>query len=646
MSPLHTLLQKSARRIQCVRFLELLLQHLAILFAVTLPLLFLDKIGLLPLADWSRTGIRAQGHWQLPPLHMPALYLHTVLPLGALLALGVAALRLRPGRFSPTYAALALDQALDNRERLTTALGVQDSPRPLAAAVRDDAQTHAAGIDPRRVFPLRGGWGGPRLPWLVAGFLLLALLLPDMDLLGARERQREQAEAELLERQRLSDTADALKAAVEELKRMHPAGIDPDMEDLIRRMEELAETMKTDASFHAEQAQEEINRLQDQAIEKAREASRQDLQQLRDAHTPLDGRSPEDLFRDAVEQMQREDPGAAAEALARLRRELRKHMESPEAMQAMAEGMQGLGNDLDAMGEAADPELKRLTKEFEDLARELAKSMEGMQADALQEMREAMQNALQDAHAETPDLSLLTEEQRQLLAELQALLRDIERTEQELRDMRDMAQAGAIQPLTTEQLQQMLEQLKRQLQPCPTCNDSHSVPCPTCGGTGTDKDGNPCPDCDGTGNVPCPDCDGDCQGGGGGGCQTLVGIPGGGAGSRQSSEPSQGGGRGGSSYGTQLGGEVHGEQEHLVDGQTQDTLLRARAVGGGQIVGVRFRRGVAVEDPDLQTEYIEAVEAVEALPQTALEAEYLPREDREFIRRYNNAIKGIATDPQ
>lgn len=644
MSPLHTLLQKSARRIQCVRFLELLLQHLAILFAVTLPLLLLDKVGLLPLGDWTRTGIRAYGQWQLPPLHLPAVYLHTILPLGLLLAAVAAALRLRPQRYTFTYAALALDQALDNRERLTSALAVEGSTRPLADAVREDAHAHAAGIDPRRVFPLRCGWGGSRLPWLIGSFLLLALLLPDIDVLGARARHRAETEAELRERERLSDAADALKATLEDIKALHPEHPDPVMDELIRRMEELAERMKDDAAFDADRAREEINRLQDEAIQQAREAAQRELEQLRERADLGEDISPEDLFREAVEEMQREDPAAAAEALARMLRQLRKHMESPESLGALAEGLQGIGQELDAMGEAADPELKRLTKEFEELTRKLAESMDSTDADALQAMQDAIQDALQDAHAESIDLSQLTDEQRELLAELQSLLSQIQRTEDELRQMQDMARAGAVQPLTTEQLQQLLEQLKKQMEPCGTCNDARTVPCPTCGGTGKDTDGNPCPDCEGSGSVPCQDCDSDCQGGGGdcgnGGGGSLLNLPGGG----RSPSPGQGGGLGGDTYGNQPGGEVHGEEERLPDARTQDTLLRARALGAGQIVGMRFRRGLPNDDPELRTEYLEAVETVESLPQTVRETEYLPREDREFIRKYNNAIKGIATD--
>ena len=89
-------------------------------------------------------------------------------------------------------AALAADARFDLQERLSSALAAGSGP--MAELVRQDATRHAASLDLRATLPLRmpRSW-----PALAAGALTLvvAALLPPMDLLGWRAR-RQAAERE------------------------------------------------------------------------------------------------------------------------------------------------------------------------------------------------------------------------------------------------------------------------------------------------------------------------------------------------------------------------------------------------------------------------------------------------------------------
>ena len=130
-------------------------------------------------------------------------------------AIVVAAIQTWRARPDLKAAALAADERLGLRERLTSSLELTDVDHPMVAAVHRDAVRHLGLLETRRDFPLL-----PTLHtrWAVVPILLFGvgyIFLPEFDLFGYQERALE-ARVELAERQkkaeRLQKAAKALKA--------------------------------------------------------------------------------------------------------------------------------------------------------------------------------------------------------------------------------------------------------------------------------------------------------------------------------------------------------------------------------------------------------------------------------------------------
>ncbi|MFW6162801.1 MAG: hypothetical protein ACODAJ_08505 [Planctomycetota bacterium] len=111
-----------------------------------------------------------------------------VVPLWAALGLTVVLVLLRwPGRLT---AAMRADRRLGLDERLSSALA--GGHGPMAELMRADAARRVEGMDPAASFPLR--WpGSARLVPLLAAVLALAVLVPELDLLGLAEARRRAA---------------------------------------------------------------------------------------------------------------------------------------------------------------------------------------------------------------------------------------------------------------------------------------------------------------------------------------------------------------------------------------------------------------------------------------------------------------------
>ena len=99
------------------------------------------------------------------------------------LALGLGLARW-PGQMA---AALRADSRLGLEERLSSALAVGESP--MAALVRADATRHVQGVEAGAWFPVRCPAAARALP-LLAAVLVIAVLVPELDVLGIGEARR------------------------------------------------------------------------------------------------------------------------------------------------------------------------------------------------------------------------------------------------------------------------------------------------------------------------------------------------------------------------------------------------------------------------------------------------------------------------
>jgi len=191
------------------------------------------------------------------------------LPLGWLSAgLGVAALACAAvvyvlrDRLSPIRAALAIDERLGSRERVTTALWLSDwadAPADLRGAVARDAARRISGPEWIERFPLRPSrrlWGGAGAVLVAAA---IALLFPSLDLFG-REKEslqatREREEIRKVER-KIAERAQALAKKAEEKVAKKES------KDLFKELERLA-TPKTGEERSREALVAELARLEE-----------------------------------------------------------------------------------------------------------------------------------------------------------------------------------------------------------------------------------------------------------------------------------------------------------------------------------------------------------------------------------------------
>jgi archaellum component FlaC len=188
---------------------------------------------------------------------IPNLWVWTIFPL--LLWLPGTWLVAYLRRFSLMHAASLVDQELDLKERLSSALAFQGYEAPRQAVEfyrrqRADAVLHAADIQPSAAFPFQ--W--LRRPMLAAGVLFLltsaSLFLPNrMDL-------------RLQQRQLLKDAAQEQAQSVERLAGQVKANeeLSPEAkEELIRQLEELAEALRLNPG-DLEQALADLSRFDEQ----------------------------------------------------------------------------------------------------------------------------------------------------------------------------------------------------------------------------------------------------------------------------------------------------------------------------------------------------------------------------------------------
>lgn len=658
MQALELQLEQAARRMRSVLFMRYSAQHLCIALILTSIVALIDKSGLLILSEWPQTGIWQNGMWAFPSLELPLLYQFLLATL-LLASIGLSALRVLAENMTSARIALAIDERLGLKERLTSASELEGSDLPMVSPLIEDARQHCQNMNLREVFPMALGRAGRRLPWYAIGAAAMLLILPDMDLLGVRAARREaKAEAEA-DREKVDQMAKHLKEQSEVLRKdlKKREFKKEQLEELTRKMKELAEKMEKDRQIDSKKAKEMINRLQEEMKENI--AEEQQRQREMDKLSGLSLRDRRSLMRKTIEEMKDNDFAGAADEFKRMRRELLRKKMDPEELKRLQKDMNDLSDQLKKMG------LQKLQKQFEDMANDLKDLQNTKDLEKLDKMREALADTLKNLQSgKQLDLSKLTDEEKELLKKLQKMVSKMEMTEETLRQMQKAAEAGQVRQITQEDLKKMLQQMK----------DGNM--CPGCGrpgnngqkqgqgqgqkqgqgqnqgqgqkgegqkgegqkgqgqkeqGKGEGQDGNG----EGEGEGVCPVCGRKHGGKGGGG---LVGIPmpsAGSSGSGGSSGKGQGG-TGGAGRGR--GGRP---PESDADGQFQTQSHRARAILPGVIVGQEFVRGMPPGEHKPKVEYTEKVDAVASSTETAREKERVPREDRELIREYHNRIKGI-----
>jgi hypothetical protein len=260
----------------------------------------------------------------------------------------------RPGRMQ---AAILADQRLALRERFSTALATEKLSDPFARAARVDALDAARRASPQGRFPIRMSkrWAYAGGGWLVV--MVLALLLPDMDLFGRHKEQQDKLQlAQQIDqaRQDVQVVSREVKVAVRKID--DPA--------LAKALDSLDKPME--AGKPAEMRQEAIRKLSN--------------------------------LSDQVKQIQQSENAMATKALERAMKDLRGAKLSPPAEKvrdALAKG--DFAKAADAAREIQkDLAASKLTEQQQkDLAEQLAKL--GEQLAKLADERKALEDAMEAA---------------------------------------------------------------------------------------------------------------------------------------------------------------------------------------------------------------------------------------------------------
>lgn len=216
MSPLHVQLNRVRKRIWAQMGVACL--STALLWTASLACVWLVLCRLFPAIPYTLEGA------------------------GVIVFIGVAAAVVLAWRQRPDIrtAALAADERLGLRERLTSSLELADMHHPMVEAVHKDALKHLGLLEARRDFPL---FPTRRTKLALVPILLFGVgyvLLPEFDLFGYQERALE-AKAQSAERQKKAERLDKVAKALKSPDKMPVGGLDAKALELENLSEKLQE---------------------------------------------------------------------------------------------------------------------------------------------------------------------------------------------------------------------------------------------------------------------------------------------------------------------------------------------------------------------------------------------------------------------
>ncbi len=346
MSPLHNQLNRVRKRI----WAQVGLAHVstALLWTSSIACVWLILCRLFPLLSYDLEGA------------------------GIIVALGIlaAAWAWYHQRPDIRMAALAADERLGLRERLTSSLELTDHQSPMVDAVHKDALRHLDRLNAGRDFPL--------LPtratkWLVLPVILFGvgyLVLPEFDLFGYQERALEatvRTEAQQAQAKRLEKVAKALKAP----DKVPMAGLEAKAKELESLSEDLQHGKITE-----KQALAKVKNLRD-SLEEEQKA----LQSKSYLSKAGDKANASPFTKGLSKELQQGDLSAAKKKMDELKKKLAEGKLSNEEKKKLATELKEMSK-----------ELQKNSKSQLDstLAAALAKASDALSTDSPEGMQEAM----------------------------------------------------------------------------------------------------------------------------------------------------------------------------------------------------------------------------------------------------------------
>lgn len=565
------------------------------------------------LGQWGWSLLAAAAAWTL--LWLADRLLALKLPMGWAALMGltgslvVSGIWLLLTRDSLARAAVVLDEAAALRERLSSSLYAQGrAADPFAQAVVADAENSVQGLSARRFIPI--GWSGSlSLSAAMLAIAALSLLLPQFDLLGAKQAQA--SDAQRLDRIRQSQTV--LAKPISSLQEI--AEKNPEL-DAAKDMAALENALKREESFDPavvrREAVKKLDRLQDALKQKADSERYQALNEakkrleqagrLADPKTEL-GKLMDNLASGDFDQAQKtieqvkeqlakraKAGGVDAKQAAQMRKQLdemsRKLSQAAEDKQSEQE-LKNKGLSAEDAKRTLDALAKKDPKQAEKAAQELAERLkkQGMSEQQVKDLVKKIQQRQQACDklgqmaSKTAQAGKKMEEGQNEaaadeLGQAAEMLDEMEQMEQSLNDIQSQMA----------QLNDTRDQLGDQ--------ESNDGVCKYCNGSGFRKDGAPCPHCNGTGRGP---------------------------GQGQGNNKGRGFGARG--------------RDDAAKTQTVDAKAKVKTSKDGRIIGQQFVRGRQLKGQS-QVELQDAAAAAEIDAADALDKDRVPRIYRNAVRKY------------
>jgi hypothetical protein len=383
------------------------------------------------------------------------------------LALPAGVLSLLIRRTSLFQAAVAADQQLSLRERISSAFLLKGPRQPMEQLLEDDALQAATRIRPLRDFPFQPPRTLRLLPLPLLAMLLVGLFVDQHNLLAREERPgllRSQEDVMALQEdsEQRAEELEQLVSSLEDIE----AAIDSEgqWDELQRELEQLAEDLRTVDDSRLEQVAE-LSDLTDRVA-----AERDALEQSLAASQHFASDPGAQMTGDIQRAMEAGDMEAAQEAVEELMEDLAKKASEGELD---AEQAEQLAQELQAMAEQMGGEGSQTGQQLAQAAQAMAAA-----AEAMQQAQQAAQQSQQGQQGEQGQQGAQGEGQQSMANEqMQAAMAQMQQA------MSDLADAQS-QLSIAEALEQDLNAMRANLSRDP--NQQNQQPpqpgqCQTCG---------------------------------------------------------------------------------------------------------------------------------------------------------------------
>ena len=245
----------------------------------------------------------------------------------------------RPSRMQ---LAIILDDRLATKERFSTALAMASANDPFAQAANEEAHARAAGLDPRRHFPIRPSrrWAYACLAWAIAAAVLA--FVPDLDALGLMAQQKKQQEKS----QDLAKVASEIKDQVSKVESTVKQLGDPQLTKDLDALKDMQSPNAQDAKRQAIQKLGDINdrikELQKQKELDQAQALKEMLQQVKTPYSNEDAKK-------ISQAVAKGEYNKAAELLKDVKKKIEDGKLSDKEKKDLAQQLKDFGEQLDKL---------------------------------------------------------------------------------------------------------------------------------------------------------------------------------------------------------------------------------------------------------------------------------------------------------